>query len=53
MSKWLIAYHLNAVGLSLAGVACQTSQVLLAGGQVGFLGDLPFSPHLRNDCAQN
>ena len=42
-------YHLTqflgpAVGSSLARVTCETSQVLLAGGQVVFLGDLPFSP---------
>ena len=28
-------------------------QVLLAGGQVFFLGDFPFSPHLLIDSAQN
>ena len=32
---------------------CKTSQVLLAGGQVIFLGDFPFSPHLQIDSAQN
>ena len=31
----------------------KTSQVLLAGGQVDFIGDLPFSPHLTIDSAQN
>ena len=31
----------------------ETSQALLAGGQVVFLGDLPFSPHLTTDLAQN
>ena len=31
----------------------ETSQVLLAGGHVVFLGDLPFSPHLVTDSAQN
>ena len=30
-----------------------TSQVLLAGGQVVFLGELLFSPHLPIDLAQN
>ena len=40
------ARHLTAVGSSLARVTCEASQVLLAGGQVFFLGDLPFSPHL-------
>ena len=29
------------------------SQILLAGGQVFFLGDLPFSPHLTIGSAQN
>ena len=55
MTEWLrtlsltlfIACHLTA------RVTCETSQVLLAGGQVVFLGDLPFSPHLSNDSAQN
>ena len=32
---------------------CETSQVLLAGGHVVFLGDLPFSPLLTIDSAQN
>ena len=49
----LIARHLTAVSCSLAPVTCETSQVLLAGGQVFFLGDLPFSPHLLIDSAQN
>ena len=35
-----------AVGSSLVRVTCETSQVLLAGGQVVFLRDLPLSPHL-------
>ena len=34
-------------------VTCDTSQVLLAGGQVFFLGDLLFSPHLTSHLAQN
>ena len=38
---------------SLARVTCETSHVLLAGGWVVFLGDLPFSPHLAIDSAQN
>ena len=42
-----------AVGSSLDRVTCETSQVLLVGGQVVFLGDLPFSPHLPIDSAQN
>ena len=44
---------LTAVGSSLARATCETSQVLLAGGQVVFLGDLPFSPCLTIDMAQN
>ena len=45
--------HLTTVGLSLARVTCETSEVLLAGGQVFFLGDLPFLPHLTIYLAQN
>ena len=41
------------MGSSLARVTCETSQVVLAGGQVVFLGDLPFLPHLKIDSAQN
>ena len=41
-----MAGHLNAVGSSLAGVTCETSQVLLASGQVLFLGDSCF--HSKN-----
>ena len=41
------------MGSSLARVKCETSQVLLVGGQVIFLGDLPFSPHLAIGSAQN
>ena len=37
------------MGSSLAQVTCETSQVLLAGGQVVVLGELPFSPHLTTD----
>ena len=44
--------HLTAVGSSLARVTCETSKVLPAGGQVVFLGDLPFSPHLTIDSAK-
>ena len=44
---------LTAVGSSLAQIICETSQVLLAGGQMVFLGDLPFLPHLTIDLAQN
>ena len=42
-----------AVGASLARVTCETSQILLEGGQVVFLRDLPFLPHLAIDSAQN
>ena len=42
---------LTAVGSSLARVTCETGQVPLAGGQVVFLGDLPFLPHLPIDFA--
>ena len=38
---------------SLARVTCETNQFLLAAGQVVFLGDLPFLPHLTIDLAQN
>ena len=41
------------IGRGVAEVQIETSQVLLAGGQVVFLGDLPFSPHLTIDSAQN
>ena len=41
------------MGSSLAGATCETSQVLLVGGQVVFLGDLPFLPHLAIDLALN
>ena len=41
------------MGSSLARVTCEISQVVLAGGQVLFLGDLPFSPHLAIDLTQN
>ena len=45
---------LTAVGSSLARVyTCETSKVLLAGGQVVYLGDIPFSHHLTIDSAQN
>ena len=46
-------FHLTAVGSSLARVTRETSQVLPAGGQVVFLADVPFSPHLTIDSAQN
>ena len=49
----IVSRHLIAVGSILARVTCETSKVLLASGQVVFLGDLPFSPHLSIDSAQN
>ena len=39
--------NLTAVGSSLARVTCETSQVLLACGQVVFLGISHFYPTLR------
>ena len=41
------------MGSSLARVTCETSQILLASGQVFFLEDLPSSPRLTTDSAQN
>ena len=60
MAEWLrtfifrdlITRCLTTMGSSLAGVTCEISQVLLVGGQVVFLGDLPFWPHLMIDSAQ-
>ena len=49
----IVSRHLIAVGSILARVTYETSKVLLAGGQVGFLGNLPFSRHLTIDSAQN
>ena len=37
---------MSGVGSSPALATCETSQVLLAGVSVVFLGVLPFSPHL-------
>ena len=48
-APFLYHYHLTAVsgvGTSPALATCETSQVLLAGSQVVFLGVLPFLPHL-------
>ena len=44
--------NMTAVDPSLARVTCETSQVLLAGGQ-DFLGDLLFPPHLTIESTQN
>ena len=43
----------NFTSIVLARVICETSQFLLAGGQVVLLGDLPFSAHLTIDSARN
>ena len=48
-----MARHLTAVGLSLARVTCETSQVLYVSGEVVFLRDHSFLPHLMIDSAQN
>ena len=32
----------------VSDITCETSQVLLAGGQVFFLRDCPFLPHLND-----
>ena len=45
----LSSHHLMAVGSSLAQV---TSQVLLGGGQVFFLGDRLFLPRFTIDLAE-
>ena len=47
-----LKHSLTTVGSSLARVTCETSQVLLACGQVVFLRDLLFLPHLTIDSAQ-
>ena len=57
MAEWLrtliFSTLLITVGSSLAQVTCETSQVLFAGGQKVFLRELPFSPNLTIDLAQN
>ena len=45
--RTLIFSALTSVGLSLARVICETSQALLAGGQVFFSGISHFCPTLR------
>ena len=46
VAEWLrtliFSAFIAAVDSSLARVTCEASQVLLAGGQVVFLGELPF-----------
>ena len=44
-----MARHFTVVGSSLARVTCETSQVLIAGGQVVFLS----VPQLTIDLAQS
>ena len=63
MGEWLRSLIFSALNRSSShrcgfepslGVTGKTSQVsLLADGQVVFLGDLPFLPHLTTDSAQN
>ena len=62
MAEWLRKLIYGTLNCSLsdhpgffssARVTCETSQVLLVGRQVVFLGNLPFSPHLMIDSAQN
>ena len=58
MAMWLrllIISALNRTSFYRCGFelgSCGTSQVLLAGGQVFFLGDLLFLPHLPIDCSK-
>ena len=57
MAEWLkqlifSARHLTTVSSSLARVIYEISQALLVGGQVVFLGYLPFSPHPSINLAQ-
>ena len=57
MAEWLWSLTFSVLNRSLSHrcgfepsscdrVTCETSLVLLAGGQVVFLRDLPFLPHL-------
>ena len=52
---WKISCQSHRWGFepTVALVICETRQVLLAGDQVVFLGDIQFSPHLGIDSAQN
>ena len=49
VAEWLRQLIFSALNCSWvqARITYETSRVLLAGGQVFFLGDLPFSPHLK------
>ena len=59
MVEWLKMLIFSALNCSSsasscpARVICGTSQILLAGGQVFFLGAFPFTRHLLSDSAQN
>ena len=58
VAEWLKSLIFSALNRSSSHhrefqPTCETRQVLLAGVQVFFLGDLPFSPHLTIDSAQN
>ena len=50
MAEWLRTLIFSALS---HGCGFEPSQILLAGGQVVFLGDLTFLPHLTIDSAQN
>ena len=55
VAEWLRMLVFSALNHSLSHrygfEPSSASQVLFAGSQVGFLGDLPFSPHLTIDSA--
>ena len=61
VAKWLRMLIFSAqnrssshrCGFKTNSVTCETSQGLLAGGQVVFLGDLSFLPHFTIDSSQN
>ena len=50
MAEWLRTLIFSALS---HGCGFEPSQILLVGGQVVFLGDLTFLPHLTIDSAQN
>ena len=56
MSEWLrllIFSTLNSSSSHRCGFEPSWGHVMLVGGQVVFLGDLPFSPHLAIVSAKN
>ena len=54
MAEWVRPLIINVLHCpSSHHCGFETSQVLPAGAQVVFLGDLPFTPHLKFDSAQN